>query len=171
MVTEDLSAILETLRDMGCTIGVHKNTITLSSPAALNSVDFIRTMPYPGFPTDSQAIVMAALSVASGTSIFSENIFDNRYKHVEMLNRMGADIKVDGRIAVVRGIGKEGQLGRLAGCKVEGKELRGTAALIIAALNAKETAEVSGLEYFERGYVGFDDNIRKLGGKIISIHS
>jgi UDP-N-acetylglucosamine 1-carboxyvinyltransferase len=166
VIPEDLNAVLEILRDMGCTIEIHKNSLTLKAPQSLNSVDFIRTMPHPGFPTDAQAIVMSTLTVAEGTSIISENIFDNRYKHAEMLCRMGADIKIDGRIAVVRGIGKEGILGRLTGCKVEGKDLRGTAALIIAALNAKGTAEVSGLEYFERGYVGFEENIKKLGGDI-----
>ena len=103
-------------------------------------------MVYPGFPTDMQAFVMAALCKAEGTSVFVENIFENRYQHIEELVRMGANIQTDGRVAVV--IGKS----NLTGAHVVAKELRGGAALVVAALAAEGTTEIDNVKFIDRGY-------------------
>ena len=106
----------------------------------------LRTMPYPGFPTDIQSPFMALATVARGTSVFTEMIFENRFRHVDELVRMGADIKVEGRSAVVRGVE------RLMGARVVAQELRGGAALVLAALAAEGESEITGTEYIDRGY-------------------
>jgi UDP-N-acetylglucosamine 1-carboxyvinyltransferase len=123
-------------------------------------IDFIRTLPYPGFPTDAQSPLMTVLSVAAGTSIIVENMFENRFKHVAELNKMGADIVVDGRIAVIRGVKK------LSSAKVLATDLRGAAALIIAALNADGVTEIDGIYHLDRGYDQFEQNLVKLGAVI-----
>ncbi len=114
-------------------------------------------MPYPGFPTDAQAPIMAMTAIADGTSVFVENIFSNRYKHVGELLRLGADIKVEDKVAVVEGVK------RLSGAKVTASDLRGAAALIVAALGAEGTTEISGLRHIDRGYEKIEENLRKIG--------
>ena len=115
-------------------------------------------MPHPGFPTDAQAVLMAALASAEGTSVFEENIFDCRYRHVDALVKMGADIQAVGKIAVVKGVK------RLHGADVTATDLRGGAAMTVAALAAEGTSEISGIYHIDRGYEKMEDAVRLLGG-------
>lgn len=144
--SEHMGIMLSVLREMGCDIHRDGDLLVLRAPERISGVHTIRTMPYPGFPTDIQSPFMAALCKAEGTSVFVENIFENRYKHVEELVRMGADISTDGRVAVVRGVKK------LSGARVAARDLRGGAALAAAALGADGETEISGVEYINRGY-------------------
>ncbi|MBP1544739.1 MAG: UDP-N-acetylglucosamine 1-carboxyvinyltransferase, partial [Oscillospiraceae bacterium] len=118
------------------------------------------TMPYPGFPTDIQAPIMSVCTLCEGTTVFVETIFDNRYRHVSELIRLGAQIKAEGRVAVVQGVQ------RLSGAKLCAAELRGGAALITAALAAEGTSEISGLCYIDRGYECIEKNLRQAGADI-----
>ena len=121
----------------------------------------MRTAPYPGFPTDAQAPLMAALATAAGTSVFVENIFESRYRHVDELSRMGARIRVEGRVAVVFGVE------RLKAAAVHAFDLRGGAALVVAALGAEGRSTISGLCHVDRGYQDLDGGLRRLGADIV----
>lgn len=156
---EHLTAVLSVLEEAGADLHTKMGEISIACAAPLNSVHPIRTAPYPGFPTDAQAPVMAALSGGTGTTMLVENMFLSRYGHVGELIRMGADIQVDGRVAVVTGR-------RLQGAVVQGTDLRGTAALVIAALGAKGESRVLGVPYILRGYEGFAEGLRTLGADI-----
>ncbi|MCR5110351.1 MAG: UDP-N-acetylglucosamine 1-carboxyvinyltransferase [Ruminococcus sp.] len=150
---------LSVLEQTGCSIYTNRDKIYLRSGARLNAVkERIRTMPHPGFPTDAQAVLMAALSVADGTSVFEENIFDCRYRHVDALVKMGADIQVMGKIAVVKGV--KG----LCGADVNATDLRGGAAMVIAALTADGTSTIGNICHIDRGYEKMEDAVRLLGG-------
>ena len=150
---------LSVLEQTGCSIYTKRDNIYLRSGARLNAVgERIRTMPHPGFPTDAQAVLMAALSVADGTSVFEENIFDCRYRHVDALVKMGADIQVMGKIAVVKGVK------RLCGADVDATDLRGGAAMVIAALAAEGTSSIGKICHIDRGYEKMEDAVRLLGG-------
>ena len=150
---------LSVLEQTGCSIYTKRDNIYLRSGARLNAVgERIRTMPHPGFPTDAQAVLMAALSVADGTSVFEENIFDCRYRHVDALVKMGADIQVMGKIAVVKGVR------RLCGADVDATDLRGGAAMVIAALAAEGTSSIGKICHIDRGYEKMEDAVRLLGG-------
>ena len=155
---------LALLSEMGAKINTYDNTIHLKSTGKIKNVHIIKTMPYPGFATDIQSPFMALASVADGTSVFVENMFENRFRHVDELVRMGADIKVEGRSAVVRGVK------RFSGANVEAYELRGGAALVLAALNAEGKTTVSGVDYIDRGYQCIEGNLSKCGAKIKRIH-
>lgn len=120
----------------------------------------LKTMPYPGFPTDMQAPFMSLMAVAKGTSIITETVFENRFQHAGELQRMGADIKIDSRSAVIEGV--EG----LTGTKVRATDLRAGAALILSALAAKGDTEISDIYHIERGYYHIDEKLRRLGAKI-----
>lgn len=157
---EHMRAALSALSDMGADIREDSGGIDIRSRGRIRSVHIIRTMPYPGFPTDIQSPFMALASVADGTSVFVENIFENRYRHVDELVRMGADIKVEGRSAVVRGV-KE-----LYGANVEAYELRGGAALVLAALAASGRSTVTGTEYIDRGYEDIEGCLARCGARI-----
>ena len=117
-------------------------------------------MPYPGFPTDAQAPVMSVTTLASGTTMFIENVFENRYKHVGELVRMGANIKVEGKVAVVEGVRS------LYGASVESTDLRGGAALVIAGLAATGVTSVGSLYHIDRGYEKIEENLARLGARI-----
>lgn len=160
VVPEHMEAILSTFKSMGCSIRREKNRLTLLPIENLRCIDCIKTMPFPGFPTDIQSPFMALTTIADGTSVFVENIFENRYKHVEELIRMGADIKINSRVAVVRGVKM------LSGAKVVARELRGGAALILAALCAEGTTEIENTHYIERGYECIDKTLSSVGAKI-----
>ncbi len=155
---------LSLLSEMGAKIKCTDDSIKLKSGKGIKSVHIIKTMPYPGFPTDIQSPFMALASVADGTSVFVENIFENRFRHVDELIRMGADIKVEGRSAVIRGVKK------LYGANVEAYELRGGAALVLAALAADGRTAVSGTEFIDRGYENIEGNLSQCGAKIRRIH-
>ncbi len=155
-----MQAILNPLREAGCRIYAERKRIILNSPKRLQALSKIRTMPHPGFPTDIQSPFMALCAIAEGTSMFVENIFENRFRHVEELARMGADIKVDGRVAVVRGVRE------LSGAKVVAKELRGGAALVLAGLAAEGETEVDGTIYIDRGYENIEKYLSACGADI-----
>ncbi len=156
-----MNAMTAVLKEMGCKIYTEKSRIILSAPVnRLKAVKRIVTMPYPGFPTDIQSPFMALSSIADGTSVFVENIFENRFHHVEELIRMGADIKVDGRIAVVQGVEC------LGGATVRAKELRGGAAMILAALAADGITTVEDIKYIDRGYESIEKYLSSCGANI-----
>ena len=134
--------------------------MTIVAPRRLHRMKNIRTMPYPGFPTDAQAPVMAMAAVAEGTSVFVENIFESRYKHVGELLRLGANIKVEGRVAIVEGVEQ------LSGAPVEATDLRGGASLVVAGLAASGVTEVSGLHHLDRGYENLTENLTCLGAEV-----
>ena len=157
---ETLTAVLSCLEEAGCTLRTGPDQIVLASSTPLQGIPPVRTAPYPGFPTDAQAILMAALAGGEGATLFVENIFDSRYRHVDELRRMGADIQVAGRAAMVSGVG------RLHGAAVRSTDLRGGAALVVAALGAEGATQVSELRHIRRGYQDLDRNFRALGADI-----
>ncbi len=163
IVSEHLGSVVSIFEETGCKVRTSSGEMLIKAPEKLNCVRCIRTMPYPGFPTDAQAPVMSALTVARGTSCFVENIFESRFKHVGELLRLGANIKVEGRVAVVEGVGG------LSGAIVEAQDLRGAAALITAGLAAEGITEVSGIGYLERGYEDFEVVLSSLGALVKKI--
>ena len=156
---EHIKPVLDKLEEAGCKIEIEKNTIKLDAPKRLKSID-IRTMPYPGFPTDMQSIFGAIFSIAHGTTIITENIFENRFKYTQELQRMGAKIKVEGKTAVIKGVRK------LYGAKVKVADLRGGASLVVAGLAAKGKTEIEDIKYILRGYENLDEKLKQLGAKI-----
>ena len=156
---EHITPVINKLEEAGCKIETNKNTIKLIAPKKLNAVD-IKTMPYPGFPTDMQSIFASMLTTVKGTSIIVENIFENRYKYAQELNKMGAKITIEGKSAIIRGIRK------LYGTSVKATDLRGGAALVLGGLVAKGTTKVENIEYILRGYENFDVKLRKVGASI-----
>lgn len=157
---KDMVAILKALENMGVEFDIGKNEIIQHINRPLRNIPILRTMPYPGFPTDIQSPFMALCTLASGTSVFIETIFENRFQHVDELVRMGADIKVDGRSAVIRGVPK------LQGANVVARELRGGAALVVAALAAEGITTISGTEYIDRGYENIEKYLLACNAKI-----
>ena len=157
----EMEPFLSVLEQSGCYICTADNRIYLRRGGRLRAVrDRIRTMPHPGFPTDAQAVLMAALAAADGTTVFEENIFDCRYRHTDALIKMGADIQVMGKAAVVRGVKK------LHGADVEATDLRGGAAMAVAALGAEGRTTIGCISHIGRGYEKFEENITSLGGRI-----
>lgn len=158
---EHISAVLSVLEDCGCQIIRGETYVQLTAPKRLHAPNAIQTMPYPGFPTDAQSLVLAMLCRANGTSILKETIFESRFKPVPELCRMGAKISVDGRVAVVCGAEK------LSGAEVTAADLRGGAALVIAALSAEGETVVQNPEYIDRGYETLEETLSALGADII----
>lgn len=157
--TEPFTSVLE---QTGCGIYTTENRIYLRRGGRLKAIkNRIRTMPHPGFPTDAQAVLMAALATADGTSVFEENIFDCRYRHTDALIKMGADIQVMGKAAVVRGVK------RLHGAEVEATDLRGGAAMAVAAVAAEGVTRIGNIAHIDRGYEKFAEAINSLGGKAV----
>ena len=136
--SKHLSPVIDKLEESGCKFNIGKNNITINSPKRLKAVD-IKTMPYPGFPTDMQSIFTSMLCIAKGTSVIVENIFENRFKFANELKRMGAKISIEGKIAVVKGVRK------LSHADIEVSDLRGGAALVLAALTAKGKTRVNNI--------------------------
>lgn len=155
-----LSTVTGVLRQAGCTLSCQEDGIRLVSDGRLRAVSPIRTAPYPGFPTDAQAVVMSALLRSSGTTVFVENIFESRYHHVPELVRMGADIRLEGRVAVVCGVD------RLQAARVRAMDLRGGAALVIAGLQARGITTVEHLHHIRRGYSDLPGDLALLGAHI-----
>lgn len=158
-IPEQLIPVISKLEEANCKVAFDKNSITLNAPQRLKAVE-IKTMPYPGFPTDMQSIFGAVLSVAKGTSIITENIFENRFKYLAELNRMGAKNKQENNVAIITGVK------RLSGTNVKSTDLRGGAAMILAGLQAKGITRVNGIEYILRGYENIDKKLSKLGANI-----
>lgn len=161
--TGDMTSILSVLGDMGAKIKYEKNSVYMSSPKRLRAFGTLRTLPYPGFPTDMQSPFLALACTAQGTSVVVETIFENRFRNAEELLRMGADIRVDGKTAVIVGVK------RLQGANVCACELRGGASLVTAALGAEGVTLVSDIEYIDRGYENLDKNLSLCGAKIARI--
>lgn len=159
IVPEYIVPVIHKLQETGCKIEVEKNYIVIEAPKKLKAIE-IKTMPYPGFPTDMQQIFGSILTVAKGTSVIVENIFENRFKYANELIRMGAKIKIEGKTAVITGTRK------LTGATVEGHDLRGGAALILAGLAAKGKTKVENIEYVLRGYENIDKKLNMLGANI-----
>ena len=154
-----ISPVLTKLEETGCKIDIRRNEINLEAPKRLKSTD-IKTMPYPGFPTDMQSVFSSMLTTSKGTSVIIENIFENRYKYMSELKKMGAKITIEGKTAVIKGTK------RLIAAKVNSTDLRGGAALVTAALVAKGKTEITNVEYILRGYEDLDKKLRYLGANI-----
>ena len=157
--SQHIEPILNKLDEANCKLNINKNEIEIIAPKRVKSVD-IKTMPYPGFPTDMQSIFGALLSTAKGTSVITENIFESRYKYAQELIRMGAKINVEGRTAIIKGTK------RIQGANVIATDLRGGASLVIAGLYAKGVTQVDNIHYILRGYEKMDEKLKKLGAKI-----
>ena len=157
---ENIAALLHKLRENGCKIHTKNAKIVLESSGRLKSVDLVETMPFPGFPTDMQAQYSTLCCTVQGTTLVVENLFETRYKYAAELKRMGADITVRGRTAVIRGVEK------LHGATVTAGDLRGGAALVIAALKAEGQSTVIDLSHIDRGYADFEYKLKKLGAII-----
>lgn len=160
VIPDHINSVLHKLKQIGSRLDVKKNEIAIRAPKLVLPTN-IKTMPYPGFPTDMQSQFVSLLSIASGTSIVVETIFENRFKYVNELIRMGANITIEGRTAIIQGVDK------LNGAIIETKDLRGGAALVIASLAAQGESKISGVNYLERGYENFVQKLQLLGAKII----
>jgi len=154
-----LKSCIVKLEESGLRVDIKDDSIFISDPEGIKSVD-IKTMPFPGFPTDMQAQFMALMAIANGTSIITENVFENRFAHAGDLRRMGADIKIEGRNSIIKGVKK------LSAAPVMASDLRGGAALVLGALAAEGTTEISRIYHIDRGYVKLEEKLRSLGAKI-----
>ena len=156
---EHITPIIHKLEECGCNIMVQNKEIQIDAPKKLKAVD-IKTMPYPGFPTDMQSIFAAMLCVSKGTSVVVENIFENRYKYITELRKMGAKAQIEGKTLIIKGA-------RHLNCaNVEAKDLRGGAALVLAGLVSKGKTRVDNIQYIRRGYEGLEQKLERLGAKI-----
>lgn len=153
-------AILSVFRESGCNIEVCGKTLTASSNGKLLPISKIRSLVYPGFPTDAGPVIIAMLCLAKGTTVFLENIFENRFRYVDELRRLGAKIKIEGKIAVIEGV-KE-----LSGAACKATDLRGGAALVVAGLAAHGTTKIGEIKHIERGYEDITGNLCALGADI-----
>lgn len=160
VVPRHLQPVLSLLEEAGCTLREEKSAVYLKAPPRLQAVHAVRTLPYPGFPTDAQAPMLSMLCTAKGTSMVTETIFLNRFKYVGELLRLGARVKVEDRVAVVEGVPK------LSGAPVVAPDLRGGAALLIAGLCAEGETVVGGVEHIDRGYEKAEESFRQLGAAV-----
>lgn len=150
---------LNKLAAAGCQVTVGESRVTVRGPDRPKPVDFA-TLPYPGFHTDMHPPMVALLSVADGTSVITENVYDARFRYVGELNRMGADVRPDGQHLVVRGVES------LSGCEVDGCDIRAAAALVVAGLRAEGETVVVGAHHIDRGYEAFVTKLRALGAEV-----
>lgn len=160
---EDIMPVLSPLEASGCSIISKNDTIRLKAPENLRCMNIIKTMPHPGFPTDAQAIIMALSTLCEGSTMFVETIFENRFRHVGELLRMGADIKTEGKVAVVNGVS------RLHSATVTSTDLRGGAALLLAALSAEGESTLCDIEHIDRGYQHIENELNLLGACVSRI--
>jgi len=162
MRPDHLDALVFKLQDAGVEITHKDNVLRVKGPRRIRSVN-IKTRPYPGFPTDMQAQMMALMTMAEGTSVISENIFENRFMHVSELLRFGADIIIEGNSATVKGVKK------LSGAPVMATDLRASASLILAGLAADNTTEISRIYHLDRGYEAIEKKLAGLGADIVRV--
>ncbi|MCI8815451.1 MAG: UDP-N-acetylglucosamine 1-carboxyvinyltransferase [Angelakisella sp.] len=160
VVPGHISSCLSLLEGAGCRVETGPDWVRLTAPERLEAFGTVKTMPYPGFPTDMQSVMMAAATVARGTTLFVENIFESRYRHVPELRKLGASIVTEGRAAVVTGVE------RLTGASLVSTDLRGGAAVVLGALAAEGESVVAGLDHIDRGYDDLEGNLRRLGADI-----
>lgn len=160
IIPAHIGPTIQPLREAGCDVVVSGRWVCLSAPPKLKRIRMIRTMPYPGFPTDVQAQMMAMTTVCEGTSVIVENIFESRFKHIGELLRFGAKINVEGRMAVIEGVK------HLNGAVVRATDLRGGSAMILAGLNAYGTTEITEIHHIDRGYEQPEKVLSELGADI-----
>ena len=159
MEAQHLDALIDKLREVGAKIEVKKEGIWITAPKRLKPVD-VSTAPYPGFATDLQAQFMALMTVAEGSAVVRENIFENRFMHVGELVRMGAEIKLEGNSAIIRGVKS------LSGAPIMATDLRASACLVLAGLAAEGITEISRVYHIDRGYEKIEKKFRKLGARV-----
>ena len=163
VIPKHMDCISGKLREMGVSIIESGDTIRVVRNGPLRRTNF-KTLPYPGFPTDMQPQVSTVLCLAEGTSVVTEGVWDNRYKYVDELSKMGAKIKVDGRVAIIEGVTS------LSGAPIRAMDLRAGAALVIAGLCATGVTEIDGVNYIERGYESIIEKLRGVGADIYAVH-
>lgn len=163
VIPEHVEPVLAKLKEAGVSVAHGDDWIRVTGNGIIKAVD-LKTMPFPGFPTDMQAQMMVLMTVAQGTSVVSESIFENRFKHVAELRRMGADIKLEGRAAIVKGVP------RLSGAFVEATDLRAGAAMVLAGLVAEDVTVLENVSHIDRGYEGLESKYRGVGAKIMRIN-
>lgn len=164
VIPKHLEAITSKLYEIGCSVEEYDDAVRVIGNGKLTSTQ-VKTLPYPGFPTDMQPQIAVALALAEGTSTVVESIFENRFKYVDELIRMGANIKVEGNIAIIEGVQK------YTGAQVNALDLRAGAALVMAGLAAEGYTEVDDIHFIQRGYECFHEKIKKLGGEIELVKS
>jgi UDP-N-acetylglucosamine 1-carboxyvinyltransferase len=164
-VPSHMKSILEKLIEAGCEVVVNGDTIFLDAPSRLSAVKDIETLPYPGFPTDMQSQFVALMTRAEGSTCITETIFENRFKHVEELIKMGAQIVVDGKTAIITGV--KG----LHGARVIAKDLRGGASLVMAGLMAEGNTIVENVCHIDRGYDRFETTLNRLGASVTRVNT
>ncbi len=160
VIADHLGPIISKVKEAGCLVLQKDRSLKIKMIHRPKAIEMTKTLPYPGFPTDMQAQFMAFMTIAHGTSIITETVFENRYKQVDELIRMGANIKIDGRVAVIQGVNK------LTGAKVYAKDLRGGAALVMAGLAAEGFTTVENIKHIDRGYENLDYMLKTLGANI-----
>jgi UDP-N-acetylglucosamine 1-carboxyvinyltransferase len=160
IVPEHIASVIAILRDCGCDMDVKSDFIHIKGVCRPKAIDIIRTLPFPGFPTDMQAQIVTMLSLAEGTSVMVETIFESRFKYIDELLRMGANINVHGKLAIIKGVES------LKGANVSARDLRGGASLILAGLAAEGETTVHGVDFIDRGYDSIETKLEKLGADI-----
>lgn len=163
VIPEHMEPLLAKMREAGICIITGDDYVSVRGGDRIRAVD-IKTMPYPGFPTDMQPQMMALLTLAEGASIITETVFENRFKHVGELRRMGADIKVEGQSAIVKGVKK------LSGAHLEASDLRAGAALVLASLAAENGTILENVTHIDRGYERLETKYNALGARIVRVH-
>lgn len=154
------NCVLNSFKETGCKIALSGSALKLVAPKKLTRIPLTKTVVYPGFPTDAGPCLVAMLTLAKGTSVFVENIFENRFKYIDELKRLGAKVSIQNRVAVIEGVNS------LSGAAVEATDLRGGAALVVAALAAKGETQIGAIQHIERGYEDISGVLSTLGAKI-----
>lgn len=162
VIPKHLESISAKLIEMGVKVTENGDSVTVESHGNLRGVN-IKTLPYPGFPTDVQQPMTALLSIAKGRSIVNESIWESRFKHIDELKKMGAQVNVEGNLAIIEGVS------HLTGAKVKATDLRAGAAMVIAGLIAKGVTEVTSIQHIDRGYPYIEKKFNALGAKIIRV--
>lgn len=160
IIPDHLTAVIAKLQSIGVKVMTESPDCLRIAPGQTHVATDIETLPYPGFPTDMQAQFMALLTLSEGDSMIKETVFENRLRHVAELNRMGADVRMKGNVAIVRGVPM------LSGAPVVASDLRASAALVLAGLAAEGMTSIRGLQHLERGYEQLEDKLRKLGARL-----
>lgn len=164
LIPEHVEPLTAKLKDAGIVLEIGDNWVRVTADGRPKAVD-VKTLPYPGFPTDMQPQIMALLTLGEGTSVITETVFENRFKHVMELRRMGANIRVEGQTAIIRGVP------RLSGACVEVSDLRAGAALVLAAMGADNGSVLEMVEHIDRGYERLENKYNAVGARIIRVHS
>lgn len=164
VIPDHIAAVVAKLREVGAVVQMEGMNCMRIAPGTQRVATDIKTLPYPGFPTDMQAQFMALLTLSEGNSIITETVFENRLRHVAELQRMGADIRVKGNNAIVRGVPF------LSGAPVVATDLRASAALVLAGLAAEGETIIQGLQHLDRGYENLEQKLQRLGAEIERIH-